>query len=59
MPWWYRSTQRALRLAYPGVGPWEWEERPEWRKRVLASLDAEQGAAEMIRNAQKQQKQQE
>lgn len=36
--------QAPLRQAYPGVPPWEWDDHPEWRRRVVAALRAEDEA---------------
>ena len=40
-PWWAIPTSPALRREYPGVAPWEWDARPEWRARVIARLNVE------------------
>lgn len=37
-------TQRRLRLEYPGVPPWQWEQHPEWLDRVITTLNAEDDA---------------
>jgi hypothetical protein len=30
-----------IRYAYPGIGPWEWADHPEWLGRVQCTLLAE------------------
>ena len=40
-PWWAELTGPRLREAYPGIGPWEWDARPEWLARVRARLAVE------------------
>lgn len=57
-PEWYNDLARttSLRHAWPGVAPWEWDEHPIYRDRVLCMLIAEQvAAAELEKRRQAEQ----